>query len=84
MGTIYVCGGGGDDDDDLPAIEEVLYTTLQKEGFATEDRRLDNTVLGVEEVALEERGSGFINRNGSASGDIPGGCRGKQSHYPPL
>ena len=51
-GTSY----GGSDDDDFPTIEEILCTTLQKQGFTTEDQGPDNTVLGVKEVASEERG----------------------------
>ncbi|KAI9770373.1 MAG: hypothetical protein M1839_003215 [Geoglossum umbratile] len=56
-----------DDDDDLPTIEDLLYTTLKKEGFATEDSSLDHRVRGVGEVAVEERG-GFTDYNRSALG----------------
>ncbi|KAI9769831.1 MAG: hypothetical protein M1840_003825 [Geoglossum simile] len=61
--------GDDDDDDDLPTIEDLLYTTLKKEGFATEDSSLDHGVQGVEE------GAGSIDRSRSASGDSLGSSR---------
>ncbi|KAI9779869.1 MAG: hypothetical protein M1839_007182 [Geoglossum umbratile] len=61
-----------DDDNDLPTIEDLLYTTLKKEGFATEDSSLDHRVRGVGEVAVEERG-GFTDHNWSALGEYSGG-----------
>ncbi|KAI9768270.1 MAG: hypothetical protein M1839_004164 [Geoglossum umbratile] len=71
--TIY--GGNDkeeeDDDNDLPTIEDLLYTTLKMEGFATEDSSLDHRVRGVGEVAVEERGS-FTNHNRSALGEYSG------------
>jgi hypothetical protein len=72
---------GGSDDDDFPTIEEILCTTLQRKGFRTEDRGLDNAVLGVEEVALGERGD-FIANSRSASGDNSGGSPGECAHHP--
>ncbi|KAI9782621.1 MAG: hypothetical protein M1839_004867 [Geoglossum umbratile] len=60
-----------DDDDDLPTIEDLLYTTLKKEGFVTEDSSLDHRVRGVGEVAVEER-SGFTDHNRSALGGDSG------------
>jgi hypothetical protein len=68
-------------DDGLSTIEEILYTKLQKEDFATEDLRPDNTAIGVEEVAAEEKG-GFIDYSGLASGDNSGGGRGERAHRP--
>ena len=53
---------GGSDDDDLPTIEEIVYTTLQKNAFTTEDSSLENTARGVEQVALEERGRSIDHR----------------------
>jgi hypothetical protein len=44
------------DNDNLSTIEETLYTILQRKCFTTTDPSLDNTALGVKEVALEERG----------------------------
>lgn len=58
-GTFY---GGSDDNNELPTIEEILYTTLQRKGFTTEDSNPENTVRGVEEVALEDR-DGFIDHS---------------------
>jgi hypothetical protein len=72
---------GGSDDEDLLTIEDILYTALQKKGFTTADPEPDNTVLGVEEVASEERG-GFIDHSRSASGDNSGGSPGERAHHP--
>ncbi|KAI9775082.1 MAG: hypothetical protein M1839_001474 [Geoglossum umbratile] len=60
-----------DDNDDLPTIEDLLYTTLKKEGFATEDSSPHYRVRGVGEVAVEERG-GFTDYNKSALGGDSG------------
>ncbi|KAH0535945.1 hypothetical protein FGG08_007156 [Glutinoglossum americanum] len=60
-----------DDDCDLPPIEQLLYTTLQKEGFAAEDKSPNSTACGVKDVTVEERGS-----NGSVAGDNSGGGLG--------
>jgi hypothetical protein len=81
-GTFYDHGGSSsdDDDDDLPTIEEILYTTLQKKDFTTEDSSPENTVRGVEEVALEERG-GSIDHSRSASGGDSGGSPGERAHH---
>jgi hypothetical protein len=38
-------------------IEEILCTALHKEGFATEDSKLDYTAQGVDDVAIEETSS---------------------------
>jgi hypothetical protein len=70
----------GSNDDDLPTTEQLLYTTLQKEGFVTKDQRLDNTAFGVEATA-EERG-GLIDHNGSAPSDNSGRSPGEHTHYP--
>jgi hypothetical protein len=78
-GTFY--GGGSYDDNNLPTIEEILYTTLQKKGFTTEDSSPENTVEGVKEVALKER-DGFIGHSRLASGDDSGGSPGERAHYP--
>ena len=69
-----------DDGYDLPSIEQLLYTTLQKEGFAAEDQRPNNTAFGVGD-AIAERG-GSLDDNGSAPGDNSGGSRGEHTHYP--
>ncbi|KAI9866044.1 MAG: hypothetical protein M1813_002011 [Trichoglossum hirsutum] len=58
---------GDDDDDDLLTIEDLLYTTLKKEGFAIEDSSPDYRVRGFEEVAVGER-DGFTDYNRSALG----------------
>ncbi|KAI9856261.1 MAG: hypothetical protein M1813_009180 [Trichoglossum hirsutum] len=58
-----------EDDDDLPTVEDLLYTTLKREGFAIEDSSIDYRVQGVEE------GTCSIDRSGSASGDSSGGSR---------
>ncbi|KAG9228075.1 hypothetical protein BJ875DRAFT_269774 [Amylocarpus encephaloides] len=67
-GTIY---DGSGDDNDLPTVEDIFYTALQKEGFATDNRRLDNTAFVVSD-AIAERG-GYLNDDGSAPGDTSGG-----------
>ncbi|KAI9770344.1 MAG: hypothetical protein M1839_003221 [Geoglossum umbratile] len=61
-----------DDNHDLPTIEDLLYTTLKKEGFATEDSSSDHRVRGVGEVAVKKRG-GFTDHNRSALGQDSGG-----------
>jgi hypothetical protein len=43
-----------DHDHDPPTVKEILYTALQEQDFATENRRSDN-MGGVEEIASEER-----------------------------
>ena len=63
---------GHDDDNDLP--------TLQREGFATENRRPDNTGFGVGDVTAEERG-GSLDNNGSAPGENSGGSPGEHAQY---
>ena len=72
---------GGSDDDDPHTIEEILYTALQKEGFTTEDQRLDNTAFRVEEATIEERGD-FMDYNRSAPGDNSDRSLGEHAHYP--
>ncbi|PMD57092.1 uncharacterized protein K444DRAFT_46455 [Hyaloscypha bicolor E] len=65
------CGGDDDDDrnnHDLPTIEELLFTKLQEQSFITEDRGLDKTRFGVEEVALEEKG-GAVDQSRSTQSD---------------
>ncbi|KAI9776258.1 MAG: hypothetical protein M1839_000492 [Geoglossum umbratile] len=64
-------GEDDDDDDDLPTIEDLLYTTLKKEGFATKDSSPDYRVRVVGEVAVEERG-GSTDHNRSALGGDSG------------
>lgn len=66
-----------DDDCGLPPIEQLLYTTLQNEGFAAEDQRLNNIACGVGDVTVEERGGSLD--DGSAAGDNSGGSPGE--HY---
>ncbi|KAF8850006.1 hypothetical protein BDZ45DRAFT_697068 [Acephala macrosclerotiorum] len=61
-----------DDSYDPPSIEQRLYTTLQKEGFAAEDRRPNNTAFGVGDTIAEERG-GSLDDNRSAPGDNSSG-----------
>jgi hypothetical protein len=68
------------DDDDLPTIEDLLYTTLKKEGFATEDSSPDHRVRGVGKVAVEKRGC-FTDYNRSVLGQDSGGSPGKCTHY---
>jgi hypothetical protein len=81
-GTVFGGNGKEKDDDDynLPTIEELLYTTLQKKGFAMEDPSPDSTVQGVEEVALDERG-GSINHSRSTPGDSSGNSQGERACY---
>ena len=55
-GTVYSDSG----DDDLPIIEELLYTKLHKEGYATENTSTEHT-LGEVEVVEE---SHSIERSG--------------------
>jgi hypothetical protein len=43
-----------DDDDYFPTVEEILYTALQKEGFAMEESSPDHTARGIDSVAPEE------------------------------
>ncbi|KAH7336556.1 hypothetical protein BKA65DRAFT_506698 [Rhexocercosporidium sp. MPI-PUGE-AT-0058] len=62
-----------DDDCDLPSIEQLLYTTLRKEGFAIEDQRSNNTTFGVRDATAEERSGSHDNNNKSAPGDNSGG-----------
>jgi hypothetical protein len=57
-----------------------LYTALQKEGFATENRRPDNAAFGVGDVTADETG-GSLNDNRSATGDTSGGSPGEHAHY---
>ena len=64
-----------DDDDNLPTIEDLLYTTLKKEGFAMEDSGLSHRV---------EEGAGSIDYSRSASGDSSSGSQGECALYPPL
>lgn len=78
-GTFYGGSGGSSDDDDLPTIEEILYPVLQK-GFTTKDSSLENTVRGIEKVALEERG-GSVDHSRSASGNDSVGSLGKRAYY---
>ncbi len=68
-----------DDDCDLPSIEQLLYTTLQKEGFAAEDQRPKNKAFGVGDTIVEERG-GSLDDNESAPDDNLGGSLGE---HPP-
>ncbi|KAI9772983.1 MAG: hypothetical protein M1840_008865 [Geoglossum simile] len=56
-----------DNNDNLPTIEDLLYTTLKKEGFATEDSSPDHRVRGIGEVDVEKRGR-FTNHNRSVLG----------------
>ena len=64
-----------DDDNDLPTIKDLLYTTLKKEGFATENSGLGHRV--------EERADS-IDHSRSVSGDSLSGSRGEYALYPPL
>lgn len=73
-------GSGDDNDNDLPTVEEILYTALQKEGFATENRHPDNTAFGVGDATTEERG-GSLDNNGSAPDDNSGGSPSEHTHY---
>lgn len=65
-----------DDDCDLPSIEQLLYTTLQKEGFATEDQRPKNSAFVVGDAGSLD------DDNGSALGDNSGGSLGEHVHCP--
>jgi hypothetical protein len=76
-GTFYT----GSNDDDLPTTKQLLYTTLQREGFVIKDQRPDNTAFGVEEATVEERG-GLIDYNESALSDNLGRSPGEHAHYP--
>jgi hypothetical protein len=53
---------------------------LQKEGFVTENRRLDNTAFGVEDVIAEEKG-GSLDNNGSTLDNNLGGSPGEHTYY---
>lgn len=68
-GTVY---DGNDDDCDLPSIEQLLYTTLQKEDFAMEDQCPKNSAFEVGDTAVERDGS-LDDDNGSTLGDNSGG-----------
>jgi hypothetical protein len=48
--------------------------------FTAADPNLDNTALGVEEVASEERG-GFIDHGRATSGDNSSGSPGERAHH---
>ena len=74
-------GEEDEDDDDLPTIEDLLYTTLKKEGFATEDSSPYHRVRGVGEIVVEERG-GFTDYNRSALGEDSSGSPSECTHYP--
>ena len=76
-GTFY----SGSNSNNPHTIKEILYTTLQKKGFTTEDQRLNNTTFRVEEATTEERG-GFIEHNGSALGDNSARSLGEHAYYP--
>jgi hypothetical protein len=67
-----------DDDCDLPSIEQLLYTTLQKEGFAAEDQRPKNTAFGVGDTTAKESGDS-LNNNKSVPGDNSGGSLGEHA-----
>jgi hypothetical protein len=56
-----------DDDCELPFIEQLLYTTLQKESFAAEDQPLNKAIFEVRDRTTSERG-GSLDDNGSAPG----------------
>lgn len=64
-----------DDDFDLPSIEQLLYTTLQKESFAAEDQLLNNATFEVGDRTINERG-GSLNNNGSVPSSNPSGSPG--------
>lgn len=70
-----------DDDFDLPSIEQLLYTTLQKENFAAEDQPLNNATFEVGDRTTNERG-GSLDNNGSAPGGNPSGSPGEHALYP--
>jgi hypothetical protein len=63
------------DDCDLPSIEQLLYTTLQKESFAAEDQPSNYTAFEVGDRTTNERG-GSLDGNGSAPGGNPSGSPG--------
>jgi hypothetical protein len=65
---------------DFLTIEEILYTILQRKGFTTKDRGLNNTVLRVKKVALEKRGD-FINYSKLVSDNNLGRSLSKYAHY---
>jgi hypothetical protein len=67
---------GNNEDYGLPSIEQLLYTTLQKDGFTAEDQRPNNTAFGVGDTSARERGSS-VHNNGSALVDNSGGSPGK-------
>ncbi|PVH68166.1 hypothetical protein DL98DRAFT_542612 [Cadophora sp. DSE1049] len=74
LGSCLISGTGyydNENDCDLPLIKQLLYTTLQKDGFAVEDQRQNNTAYGVGDVTIKERGGSLD--NGSAAGDNSGG-----------
>jgi len=71
--------GDGDSDDELPTIEQILYSTLPRDGFITEDSSLENTVQGFEGVACEEVG-GFIDHSRSALGNNLGRSSGERAN----
>jgi hypothetical protein len=57
-GIIYSDNNKENDNDNyFLTIEEILCTVLHKEGFATEDLKLDYTAQGVDNVAIEETSS---------------------------
>ncbi len=70
-----------DDDFDLPSIEQLLYTTLQKESFIAEDQPLNNVTFKVGDRTLNKRG-GSLNNNGLAPGSNLSGTLGKHALYP--
>jgi hypothetical protein len=75
-GTGTICSSNDGDGDDSLTIEETLYTTLQNNGFTTED-----TVRGVGGLALGKR-DGSINHSRLALGDGLGGSLGERGHDP--
>lgn len=67
----------------FPIVKEILYTAIQKKGFAIEDSSPDHTAQGIDKVAPEETGA-FADYSRSKSDNSLGTSRSKHTYYPLL
>lgn len=77
-GTVYSGNNKENDDDgDLPTIEELLQTTLQKEGFGVGDPDTEQAIRGVGKIDSERGRS--VDYSTSAFSGSSGGNPGEHA-----
>jgi hypothetical protein len=81
-GIIY-SDNNKENNDYFPTVEEILYTALHKEGFATENSEPNKTAQEIDEGSSRERNSSIDYRM-SMPDDGLGTSESERAHYPSI